>query len=208
MLQLTPEKTFSPTHCRVSWTSFVDRVSWTKSFVDKSFVDRRRVSWTDGTRTFGVSWEFRGQTEFRRSFVGVSWTDGTRTFGEVDDRPVSIIPGPRVLSKAIIANRQPHINCRALPATVEQKPPRNGYFWSRGTPGGLLRLGGSTSPALEMETQLAAPRQRAHTGRPWGSAEFIHCLEKARQRGLAQQKRGPREKIVTDRSQPEFIFEP
>jgi hypothetical protein len=35
---------------------------------------------------------------------------------------------------------------RALPATVEQKRPMNGYLWSGGAPAGLLRLGGSTSP--------------------------------------------------------------
>jgi hypothetical protein len=58
----------------------------------------------------------------------------------------------------------------------------------------------------EMESQLAAIRQRTH-GRPWGSAEFVHGLEKATQRRLTPQKRGPREKIITDRSQPEFIFE-
>ena len=62
--------------------------------------------------------------------------------------------------------------------------------------------------AGEMESQLAVIRQRTHTGRPWGSAEFVHGLEKATQRRLTPQKRGPREKIVTDRSQPEFTFEP
>jgi putative transposase len=62
--------------------------------------------------------------------------------------------------------------------------------------------------AGEMESQLAVIRQRTHTGRPWGSAEFVHGLEKTAQRRLAPQKRGPREKIVTDRSQPEFTFEP
>jgi hypothetical protein len=58
-----------------------------------------------------------------------------------------------------------------------------------------------------MESQLAVIRQRTHTGRPWGNAEFVHGLEKTTQRRLAPQKRGPREKIVTDRSQPEFKFE-
>jgi putative transposase len=62
--------------------------------------------------------------------------------------------------------------------------------------------------AGEMESQLAAIRQRTHTGRPWGSAEFVHGLEKTTQRRLTPQKRGPREKIITDRSQPEFTFEP
>ena len=62
--------------------------------------------------------------------------------------------------------------------------------------------------AGEMESQLAGLRQRTHTGRPCGSAEFVHGLEKTTQRRLAPLKRGPREKIVTDRSQPEFTFEP
>ena len=61
--------------------------------------------------------------------------------------------------------------------------------------------------AGEMESQLAVIRQRTHTVRPWGSAEFVHGLEKTTQRRLAPQKRGPREKIVTDRSQSEFKFE-
>ncbi len=62
--------------------------------------------------------------------------------------------------------------------------------------------------AGEMESQLAVIRQRTHSGRPCGSPEFVHGLEKTTHRRLAPQKRGPREKIVTDRSQPEFIFEP
>ena len=62
--------------------------------------------------------------------------------------------------------------------------------------------------AGERESQLAVIRQRTHTGRPWGSAEFVHGLEKTARRRLAPQKRGPREKIVTDRSQPERTFEP
>jgi putative transposase len=60
----------------------------------------------------------------------------------------------------------------------------------------------------EVESKLAIIRQRTHTGRPLGNAEFIQNLEKATQRQLALQKRGPREKIVTDRRQREFIFNP
>jgi hypothetical protein len=52
--------------------------------------------------------------------------------------------------------------------------------------------------AGEMESRLAVLRQRTHTGRPLGTAEFIHSLEKAMQRRLTLQKRGPHEKIVTD----------
>jgi hypothetical protein len=43
-------------------------------------------------------------------------------------------------------------------------------------------------------------RQRTHTGRPLGSAEFTHSMEKIAQRRLAPQKRGPREDHY--RSQP------
>ena len=60
----------------------------------------------------------------------------------------------------------------------------------------------------EMESTLAVIRQRTHTGRPLGSAEFIHGLEKETQRRLMQQEREPREEIVTDRSQGELSFDP
>jgi putative transposase len=62
--------------------------------------------------------------------------------------------------------------------------------------------------AGEMESRLAVIRQRTHTGRPLGTAEFVQDLEKATQRRLALQKRGPREKIVTDRRQGELTFDP
>ena len=62
--------------------------------------------------------------------------------------------------------------------------------------------------AGESESGLALIRQRTHTGRPLGSAEFIHSMEKIAQRRLVPQKRGPREKIVADRRQGEFTFEP
>jgi putative transposase len=61
--------------------------------------------------------------------------------------------------------------------------------------------------AGESEARLAVIRQRTHTGRPLGSAEFIQCMEKVAQRRLTPQKRGPREKIVIDRSQGELTFE-
>jgi putative transposase len=60
----------------------------------------------------------------------------------------------------------------------------------------------------EMESTLAVIRQRTHTGRPLGSAEFIHGLERDTRRRLVQQKRGPREQIVTDRRQGELSFDP
>jgi hypothetical protein len=59
-----------------------------------------------------------------------------------------------------------------------------------------------------MESRLAVIRQRTHTGRPLGTAEFIHGLEKATQRRLTLQKCGPHEKIVRDRSQGELRFDP
>ena len=62
--------------------------------------------------------------------------------------------------------------------------------------------------AGESESRLAVIRQRTHTGRPLGSAEFIHSMEKIAQRRLAPLKRGPREKVVIDRSQGELTFEP
>jgi putative transposase len=62
--------------------------------------------------------------------------------------------------------------------------------------------------AGESESRLAIIRQRTHTGRPLGDAEFTQSMEKITQRRLAPQKRGPREKIVTDRSQGELTFEP
>ena len=62
--------------------------------------------------------------------------------------------------------------------------------------------------AGETETRLAVIRQRTDTGRPLGTEEFIQDLEKMTQRRIALQKRGPREKIVTDRSQGELTFDP
>ena len=62
--------------------------------------------------------------------------------------------------------------------------------------------------AGESESRLAVIRRRTHTGRPLGSAEFIHSMEKIAQRRLAPQKRGPREKIIIDRSQGELTFDP
>src|ERR1700691_1360548 len=61
--------------------------------------------------------------------------------------------------------------------------------------------------AGELESRLAVIRQRTHTGRPLGDAEFTHSMEKIAQRRLAPQKRGPREKVVMDRSQTELAFE-
>jgi hypothetical protein len=54
--------------------------------------------------------------------------------------------------------------------------------------------------ARETEARLAVSRQR--------NEEFIQDLEKATQRRTALHKRGPREKIATDRRQRELTFDP
>ena len=62
--------------------------------------------------------------------------------------------------------------------------------------------------AGETEAGLAVIRQRTHTGRLLGTDEFIQDLEKVTQRPIALHKRGPREKLVTDRRQGELTFDP
>jgi hypothetical protein len=62
--------------------------------------------------------------------------------------------------------------------------------------------------AGETEARLTVIRQRTHTGRPLGTEEFIQDLEKVTQRRIALQKRGPREKLVTDRRQGELHLRP
>jgi putative transposase len=62
--------------------------------------------------------------------------------------------------------------------------------------------------AGESESRLAVIRQRTHTGRPLGSAEFIQSMEQITQRRLAPQKRGPREKLVLDHRQGKLTFGP
>jgi putative transposase len=61
--------------------------------------------------------------------------------------------------------------------------------------------------AGETEERLAVIRQRTYTGRPLGTQDFIQDLEKVAHRRIALQKRGPREKIVTDRRQGELTFD-
>ena len=63
-------------------------------------------------------------------------------------------------------------------------------------------------PTGESESRLAVIRQRTHTGRPLGNAEFVHSMEKVAQRRLAPLKRGPRETVAIDRSQGILTFEP
>jgi hypothetical protein len=70
-----------------------------------------------------------------------------------------------------------------------------------------LQLGKSTPGEGEIESKLAVIRQRTHTGRPLGTAEFIQYLEKALQRQRALQKRGPREKIIPDQRQRQLTFD-
>ena len=56
--------------------------------------------------------------------------------------------------------------------------------------------------------RLALIRQRTHTGRPLGNAEFIQRLEKAVRRRLTLQKRGPRKKSlrIEDKVNSHSIF--
>jgi hypothetical protein len=71
----------------------------------------------------------------------------------------------------------------------------------------LLKLKDFVSGGF-IANRLTLIRQRTHTGRPLGNAEFIQSLEKAMERRLTPQKRGPHEKIVTDRRQGELSFDP
>jgi hypothetical protein len=71
----------------------------------------------------------------------------------------------------------------------------------------LLKLKDFVSGGF-IANRLTLIRQRTHTGRPLGNAEFIQGLEKAMERRLTPQKRGPHEKIVTDRRQGELTFDP
>ena len=53
-----------------------------------------------------------------------------------------------------------------------------------------------------------AVRQSTHTGRPLGTEEFVHELEKATERALAPRKGGRPVKQVSDARQGELDFEP
>jgi hypothetical protein len=50
----------------------------------------------------------------------------------------------------------------------------------------------------ESGSELAAIRLSTHTGRPLGTAEFVHALERSTQRPLAPQKRGRRPQAIAD----------
>ena len=52
--------------------------------------------------------------------------------------------------------------------------------------------------AKEDASALAAIRLSTHTGRPLGTAEFVHALERSTQRPLSPQKRGRRPRAVAD----------
>jgi hypothetical protein len=52
--------------------------------------------------------------------------------------------------------------------------------------------------AKESASELAAIRLSTHTGRPLGTAEFVHALERSTQRPLAPQKRGRRPRAIAD----------
>jgi hypothetical protein len=56
------------------------------------------------------------------------------------------------------------------------------------------------------ESQLAAIRRSTYSGRPLGSQEFIHTLEKETKRRLVPQKRGPKKKTDKSEAQGTFSF--
>jgi putative transposase len=58
------------------------------------------------------------------------------------------------------------------------------------------------------ESEITAIRQCTHTGRPLGTAEFIHFLEEATQRRLAPRKGGRPGKSVEGANQSELVFDP
>ena len=58
----------------------------------------------------------------------------------------------------------------------------------------------------ESESKLAAIRRKTHTGRPPGSAEFVHALKGEAKRILALQKRGPKNKAYRDDLQDTLSF--
>jgi putative transposase len=50
----------------------------------------------------------------------------------------------------------------------------------------------------ESASELAAIRMSTHTGRPLGTVEFVHALERSTRRPLAPQKRGRRPRTIAD----------
>jgi putative transposase len=56
------------------------------------------------------------------------------------------------------------------------------------------------------ESQLAAIRRSTYSGRPLGSQEFTHTLEKETKRRLVPQKRGPKKKTDKSEAQGTFSF--
>ena len=57
------------------------------------------------------------------------------------------------------------------------------------------------------ESEITAIRQCTHTGRPFGTTEFIKALEPATQRQLAPQKGGRVGKLTTDERQEALLFD-
>jgi putative transposase len=51
---------------------------------------------------------------------------------------------------------------------------------------------------MESASELTAIRMSTHTGRPLGTQEFVHALERSTQRPLAPQKRGRRPRAIAD----------
>ena len=53
---------------------------------------------------------------------------------------------------------------------------------------------------------MAAIRRSTYSGRPLGSQEFTHTLEKETKRRLVPQKRGPKKKTDKSEAQETFSF--
>jgi len=60
----------------------------------------------------------------------------------------------------------------------------------------------------ETEAELALIRQCTHTGRPFGTSDFVESLEQTTQRKLAPQRGGRPPKPEIDLKQSKIVFDP
>jgi len=91
-----------------------------------------------------------------------------------------------------------HSGCVELDTflAMEQRRKR----WSKETSKEYLVAGNT-------EAEMAAIRQRTHTGRPLGGDEFVHSLEQATRRSLAPQKGGRSGNSLPLQTQTRLVFE-
>lgn len=91
-----------------------------------------------------------------------------------------------------------HSGCEELDTflAMEQRRKR----WSKETSKEYLVAGNA-------EAEMAAIRQRTHTGRPLGGDEFVHSLEQATRRSLAPQKGGRSGNSLPLQTQTRLVFE-